>query len=319
MGRPSPAAAARVESFDPVPEAHTVSPKMVDPVVPEDGVVTRTKSRGAAALLWFGAIVTGLGLFLALFAAYLFVFSPIQASRSQHRLLADLQGPPGLAALTGHVPPEGKAVAVMQIPALKLDQVVVEGTSSSDLVSGPGLMPGSAIPGTPGNTVIAGRRYLYGKPFSALGSLKPGDVIKVVSAYGLFEYKVARTFTVQPGQQDPIGQTADNQLTLVTSNSSLAPSARVVTIAKLVGSPVDAHVSKLGLPPTSERALSGQPSSLLPTLLWFLALMVGLFVTVRLYRRWNHTWPTYIMTTPVLLAFAVLVFQNAAHLLPATL
>jgi hypothetical protein len=167
--------------------------------------------------------------------------------------------------------------------------------------------------------VIAGRRYLYGKPFSALGSLKPGDVIKVVSAYGLFEYKVARTFTVQPGQQDPIGQTADNQLTLVTSNSSLAPSARVVTIAKLVGSPVDAHVSKLGLPPTSERALSGQPSSLLPTLLWFLALMVGLFVTVRLYRRWNHTWPTYIMTTPVLLAFAVLVFQNAAHLLPATL
>ena len=91
-------------------------------------------------------------------------------SRAQQKLLSELHGHAGLATLTGHVPPEGKAVAILDIPGLHLDQVVVEGTSATDLTAGPGLMPGSALPGTPGNTVIAGRRYLYGKPFSALGS-----------------------------------------------------------------------------------------------------------------------------------------------------
>jgi hypothetical protein len=50
-----------------------------------------------------------------------------------------------------------------------------------------------------------------------------------------------------------------------------------------------------------------------------LVFLVATAVTVRLYRRWHRTWPTYITTTPVLLAFAVLVFQFVARLLPATL
>ena len=233
--------------------------------------------------------------------------------------MSELQGHAGLAVLTGHVPPEGKAVAIIDIPALHVHQVVVEGTSAADLISGPGLMPGSALPGTPGNTVIAGRRYLYGSPFRGLGSLKPGDKVQVVSGYGSFTYEVIGTHQVQPGQSDPVAPTAGNQLTLVTSNASLAPTDRVVAIARLVGLPVNVHVSAIGLPPRSERALSGDPGSVVPALLWGIALLVAIAVTVRLYRRWHRTWPTYIMTTPVLLAFAVLVFQYVARLLPATL
>jgi len=280
---------------------------------------SKAKPHGDSLLQWAGSVVTAIGVFLALFAAYLFLFTPLQASRAQHHLLSELRPPTGLAVLTGHVPPEGDAVAVLDIPALHLDQVVVEGTSSDDLTDGPGLMPGSALPGTPGNTVIAGRRYLYGKPFSALASLAKGDPIQIVSAYGTFNYKVESTRTVQPGQSDPIAPTRNNLLTLVTSNASLAPTDRVVAIAKLVGSPIDVHVSTIGVPPSSERALSGDPNSILPSILWGIALVAGLLLSVRLYRRWKQTWPTYLMTTPVLLALAVLVFQNLAHLLPATL
>ena len=86
-----------------------------------------------------------------------------------------------------------------------------------------------------------------------------------------------------------------------------------------MSAPVDVHVSAIGLPPASERALSGDPGSLVPAILWGLALLAGIGVTVRLYRRWRKTWPTYLMTTPVLLAFVVLVFQNVAQLMPATL
>ncbi len=286
----------------------------------EGAVAPRSRSRRADSLIgWTGAVVTAIGVFLALFAAYLFLFTPLQASRAQQKLLSELHGQAGLAALTGKIPPEGKAVAILDIPALHLDQVVVEGTSATDLTAGPGLMPGSALPGTPGNTVIAGRRYLYGKPFSALGSLKRGETLQVVSSYGTFTYRVTGTHVVEPGQPDPVAPTADNRLTLVTSNASLAPSARVVAEASLVSLPVDVHVSAIGLPPLSERALSGDSGSFVPAILWGLALLAALATTVRLYRRWRKTWPIYIMTTPVLLALAVLVFQNLAHLMPATL
>jgi sortase A len=283
------------------------------------GAKARKRPLGDAWLQWAGAVVTALGLFIALFAAFLFLFTPLQASRAQHRLLSELQGHAGLAVLTGHVPAEGHAVAIIDIPALHVHQVVVEGTSAADLISGPGLMPGSALPGTPGNTVIAGRRYLYGSPFRGIGSLVAGDKVQVVSGYGSFTYDVIGTHKVEPGEPDPVAPTSGNQLTLVTSNASLAPTDRVVAIARLVGQPVDIHVSAIGLPPRSERALSGDPGSLLPALLWALALLVAITVTVRLYRRWHRTWPTYIMTTPVLLALAVLVFQYVARLLPATL
>jgi sortase A len=306
------------------PESHPETPagetSMSEVDEPEPtGPAARKKPRADASLQWAGAVLTAVGLFLALFAAFLFLFTPLQASRAQHRLLSELQGHAGLAVLTGHVPPEGKAVAIIDIPALHVHQAVVEGTSAADLTAGPGLMPGSALPGTPGNTVIAGRRYLYGSPFRGLASLTAGEKVQVVSGYGSFTYDVIGTRQVKPGQPDPVAPTADNQLTLVTSNASLAPTDRVVVIAKLVGQPVEVHVSTIGLPPRSERALSGDPNSLLPALLWGLALLVATAVTVRLYRRWHRTWPTYIMTTPVLLAFAVLVFQFVARLLPATL
>jgi sortase A len=292
----------------------------------EDGLIPdvsehseKTRPRGSAAVVWTGSVVTAVGLLLALFAAYLFLYTPLQASRGQHHLLSELVGPPGYEVLTGHVPPEGNAVAIIQIPVLGLDQVVVEGTSAADLTSGPGLMPGSALPGTPGNSVIAGRRYLFGSPFGSLSRLRPGDAVKVVSGYGTFTYHVQRTYQVEPGEPDPIAPTLQNQLTLVTSNASLAPNSRFVAVAALMGAPIYVHVSAIDLPPTSERALSGESGSLLPTILWLAALVAGLLFTVRLYRRWGHTWPTYLMTTPILLAVAFLVFQSAAHLLPATL
>lgn len=319
-------------------------PKLTSPDVPEPGALARageTRTTGTddqdsvsadtvdgkrrkspvadTWLQWAGSVLTAVGVLLALFAAFLFLFTPLQASRAQHRLLSELQGHAGLAVLTGHVPPEGKAVAIIDIPSIHIHEVVIEGTSATDLTSGPGLMPGSALPGTPGNTVIAARRYFYGAPFSALGSLLPGDHIQVVSGYGSFTYDVIGTHQVQPGQLDPVAPTRDNQLTLVTSNASLAPTDREVAIARLVGQPVDVHVSSIGLPPRSERALSGDPGSLLPALLGGLALLLAIAVTARLYRRWHRTWPTYIITTPVLLAIAVLVFQYVARLLPATL
>ena len=121
-----------------------------------------------------GLALLGVGVLIVLFLVYLFAFTPLSASRDQQRLAQSLTGKPdyryGLVA--GRTPPEGAAIGVLDIPALQLDQIVVQGTSAADLMKGPGLMPGSALPGSPGNAVIAGRRVTFGGPFGAIGKLQ---------------------------------------------------------------------------------------------------------------------------------------------------
>ena len=122
-----------------------------------------------------GFALVGIAGLLALFLVYLYAFTPLTASRNQQRLAGTLKGQPLTVykLVNGSVPPEGSAVAVLQIPAIGLDQIVVQGTSAADLMKGPGLMPGSALPGSVGNSVIAGRRVTFGAPFGAIGTLPP--------------------------------------------------------------------------------------------------------------------------------------------------
>ena len=55
----------------------------------------------------------------------------------------------------------GEVLTKLSIPRIGLRAVVIEGTSSRSLLLGPGHMTGSAIPGTNGNSVIAGHRDTF--------------------------------------------------------------------------------------------------------------------------------------------------------------
>lgn len=327
---PSPFTGPAPEGTRPVvelvrPGAHPVAQESVPPFQMDEGAEGAEpsgpvrRSRFRRLLVGLAGVLTIFGIVVALLAGYLFGFTALQHARSQHRLLAGLSGSAGLTALSGKIPPEGHPVAILDIPALHLQQVVVVGTSAQDLALGPGLMPGSAPPGVQGNTVIAGRSLLYGKPFAGIGSLRPGDRIKIIAGLGVFEYRVTSTGVVHPGQADPVVPTADARLTLVTSDASLTPTDRVVAVAAMVTKAADVKVAAIGIPPSSQLALSGDHRALLPTILWGVALLAGIVLTFVVYQRWRRPWPTYLMTTPVLLALAVLCFESLAHLLPATM
>ena len=64
-------------------------------------------------------------------------------------------------------PLPGAPVGVLAIPALGINQAVVEGVGSSQTVSGPGHVPGTAGLGQPGNAAVVGRNAGYG------GRLRP--------------------------------------------------------------------------------------------------------------------------------------------------
>ena len=74
---------------------------------------------------------------------------------------------------------QGAPVARLLIPALGLDEVVVEGVGDDELNAGPGHLPGSALPGDAGNAVISAHRDRH---FSSLGDLRIGDTVYTETA-----------------------------------------------------------------------------------------------------------------------------------------
>ncbi len=73
-------------------------------------------------------------------------------------------------------------------------QIVLAGASGEALAFGPGLMAGSAKPGAPGTTVIAGHRDTH---FRALRDIHIGDAVRLQDATGrLHGYRVTATDVV---------------------------------------------------------------------------------------------------------------------------
>jgi len=278
---------------------------------------------GADAKLAHAALVlSAVGLSLIAFLGYVFVFTGLQEQRTQHQLL-ELFDSSNLhlksSLLTGAHLSEGQPAALLEIPAIGLHQVVVKGSSATDLLEGPGLMPDTAVPGTKGNAVIAGRRSTAGAPFGRILDLRPDDRITVVTALGSFTYKVVSVGTAVAGSTDPISPSTQAKLTLVTSNPPILATGRAYVVSRLVSPAARAPVPR-AFPSEAERGLSGDPSALLPAALWGVVFVGALFLTVGAYRRWNDKiWAIYLLSTPIVIAVALVCFENLLRLLPATL
>ncbi|MFD1273890.1 sortase domain-bontaining protein [Streptomyces kaempferi] len=61
----------------------------------------------------------------------------------------------------------GTPVALIDIPAAHLHQVVLEGTDSGVLTDGPGHRRDTPLPGQSGTSVLMGRAAAYGGPSAA--------------------------------------------------------------------------------------------------------------------------------------------------------
>jgi len=266
-----------------------------------------------------GLAITGIGVLIVVFLVYLFAFTPLTAARDQQRLTQSLVGQPlfRYSLVAGRTPPEGSAVAVLEIPAIRLHQVVVEGTSAADLMNGPGHMPGTAIPGTVGNSVIAARRVTFGAPFGPLTQLRRGDRIRVVDGVGSSTYKVTRLLTVTSGQRDVVTPTTDDRITLISSDSSLVTSGRLAVVGKLVGPPFVVPGAAAALP-GYELGLAGDPAAGGLTVLWSLITLVVLVGAGLVAWRWRRPALVYLLAAPVVIACGLFACESLARALPAT-
>jgi sortase A len=108
---------------------------------------------------------------------------------------------------------EGAAIAMLSISRLGLSTVVVEGVEDGDLKLAPGHIPGTAIPGEPGNVGIAGHRDTFFRP---LRFIHKDDVIRLSTQNGEERYRVVSIKIVDPDDVQVLYPTNRETLTLVT-------------------------------------------------------------------------------------------------------
>lgn len=142
-------------------------------------------------------------------------------SRELDRLLRDRQvasqGTPQPEISTA--PKTAPAVAIdgligrLEIPRLLLSAVVAEGIDRTTLRRGVGHIPGTALPGHPGNVGLAGHRDTFFRP---LKDLKINDEVEFSTLAGNFKYEVESVRVVDPDNVGVLAPSGHNVLTLVT-------------------------------------------------------------------------------------------------------
>lgn len=125
-------------------------------------------------------------------------------------------GEPGSGATPRHpriAPAKGSPLGRIEIPRLGVSAVIRAGEDARTLRLAVGYIPGTALPGEPGNTGLAAHRDTF---FRKLGDIRADDEIRVVTPEGTFTYAVMRTNVVEPRDVWVLDPTPEPTLTLVT-------------------------------------------------------------------------------------------------------
>ena len=163
------------------------------------------------------------------------VYTNVVHDRKQGHLTREIASAEIKEAYQARALEDGDPLTRIKIPALGVDTVVVEGTSSNALKAGAGHYPGTPLPCEVGNVAIAGHRTTYGKPFSEVDKLKPKDVIILETPVGSCVYQVAKApFIVEPTDfsvvdNDPVR----SMLTLTTCHPRGSAAKRLIVQAVL--------------------------------------------------------------------------------------
>ncbi|MGA5702443.1 sortase [Peterkaempfera bronchialis] len=279
--------------------------------------------RTAARYLARGALL-GLAVLLLGLTAHLVLLSGLEHRSAQQtgydRLRADLAEGTAPVAQTdpqGRLLAPGTPVALLQIPALGLRQVVFEGTTSDVLTRGPGHRRDTPLPGQVGTSVLMGRQAAYGGPFGGLARLAPGDRLVLTTGQGRHEYRVLGLR--RAGDPSPPAPAAGRgRLVLVTAHGTPYLPEGVLRIdADLVSPTADTPPAAIrpGSIPADEQPMSGSTGSLGQLVLWIQALAAASVAAVWAWHRWGRR-QTWIVFLPVTAAVGFPVADQVTRLLP---
>jgi sortase A len=129
---------------------------------------------------------------------------------------------------------DGDAIGRIRIPEIGVDQVIVEGTGTSDLRKGPGHYADTAWPGIRGTVGVAGHRTTYGAPFNEIDELERGDRVTLEMPYAEFVYRVEGSRIVPPTAVEVVRRVGYDRLVLSACHPKYSAAERIVVFARLV-------------------------------------------------------------------------------------
>jgi sortase A len=136
------------------------------------------------------------------------------ASQAAGRVSVQQINPPGtIAATSTEGLRQGEVIALLSVPRIDLSAAVLQGSDSRTLRRGPGHVENTALPGEPGNVVIAGHRDSFFRP---LRDIRVGDDVFVSTARERIHYTVSSLKVVGPRDLSVLAPTGAPTLTLIT-------------------------------------------------------------------------------------------------------
>jgi len=139
-----------------------------------------------------------------------------------------------LARHLEHHTRNGDALGRILIPRIGASYVIVKGTGTGELESGPGVYSQTSFPGVPGTTAIAGHRTTYLAPFRHIDSLRAGNRILLYMPYAHFTYTVTGHAVVAPTDVGAaIDQVGYSRLVLSACTPLFSAAKRLLVFARL--------------------------------------------------------------------------------------
>jgi sortase A len=126
--------------------------------------------------------------------------------------LAAADMPPPVLGPDDGIGPDN-VVGVLEIPRLGVSEVVAFGDEEETLDVAIGHLPDTPLPWVGGNSVVAAHRDTH---FRELRNIKSGDLIRMKTRKGVFEYHVKDRLIVDPDDVWVMAPTKTRRLTLVT-------------------------------------------------------------------------------------------------------
>jgi sortase A len=208
-------------------------------------------------LRFAGKLLISVGCGILLFVGWTLWGTGIYTQRQQDRLAAEFKTLPKLESRSNGLsgPPKrfdpgpGDPVFRLEIPAIDLSMMVVEGVGVDELKLGPGHYPqcdeefsrplctelDEVWPGETGRVIVSGHRTTYLHPFFDLDRLSPGDRVDIETTWGDFTYVVYDTEIVEPDARDIANPAATDgrELVFTTCNPKYSADERLIVFAEL--------------------------------------------------------------------------------------
>ncbi|MGW3917017.1 sortase [Streptomyces sp. NPDC005070] len=287
--------------------------------LPRPGVrgVTAVRHLARGGLLTLAALLLGL-------TAQLLFLSGFQERAAQHAAYDSLRAQLALGTAPvaqtdeqGALIAPGTPVAIVDIPALRVRQVVLEGTDSGVMKDGPGHRRDTPMPGQAGTSVLMGRAAAYGGSFGHLGDLADGDTFTVTTGQGKATYRVFGLRRAGDPAPAPLDAGKGRMVLLTATGADFMPGGVLRVDAELVSAPAQtpAAVIRSGTLPEAEQPLARPGGVPWPLVMWLQALVVAAVAAVWAWHRWGRH-QTWIVFAPVVAVLGLQVATRATELLP---